>query len=91
MQAIELAGWHGWTDEPVAGVAYVALGMAMISQGRLEEGERALEQAERTLRAEAEPAAQRVRSVHLGASRRVSLAKRRTPAVSLRSPALRRR
>ena len=57
MQAIELAGRHGWTDEPVAGVAYVALGMAMISQGRLEEGERALEQAERTLRAEAEPAA----------------------------------
>ena len=38
MQAIELAGRHGWTDEPVAGVAYVALGMAMISQGRLEEG-----------------------------------------------------
>jgi LuxR family maltose regulon positive regulatory protein len=57
MQAIELAGRHGWTDEPVAGVAYVALGMAMISQGRLEEGEGALEQAERTLRAEAEPAA----------------------------------
>jgi ATP/maltotriose-dependent transcriptional regulator MalT len=57
MQAIELAARHGWTDEPVAGVAYVALGMAMISQGRLEEGKPALEQAERTLRAEAEPAA----------------------------------
>ena len=57
MQAIELAGRHGWTDEPVAGVAYVALGVAMISQGRLEEAERALEQAERTLRAEVEPAA----------------------------------
>ena len=56
-QAIELAGRHGWTDEPVAGVAYLALGMSMITQGRLEEGERALEQAERTVRAEAEPAA----------------------------------
>ncbi len=31
--------------------------MAMVSQGRLEEGERSLEQAERTLRAEVEPAA----------------------------------
>ena len=56
-QALELAGRHGWTDEPVAGIAYLALGMALVTQGRLEEGERSLEQAERTLRAEAEPAA----------------------------------
>ena len=56
-QAIELAGRHGWTDEPVAGIAYLALGMALVTQGRLEEGERSLEQAERTLRAETEPAA----------------------------------
>jgi LuxR family maltose regulon positive regulatory protein len=56
-QAIELAARHGWTDEPVTGVAYLALGMAMVTQGRLEEGERAIEQAERTLRTEAEPAA----------------------------------
>jgi LuxR family transcriptional regulator, maltose regulon positive regulatory protein len=56
-QAIELAGRHGWTEEPVAGVAYVALGFALVAQGRLEEGERSLEQAERTLRAEVEPAA----------------------------------
>ena len=56
-QAIELAGRHGWTEEPVAGVAYLALGMAMVAQGRLEEAERSLEQAERTLRAEVEPAA----------------------------------
>jgi LuxR family maltose regulon positive regulatory protein len=56
-QAIELAGRHGWTEEPVAGVAYLALGMAMVALGRLEEGERALEQAERTLRDEVEPAA----------------------------------
>jgi LuxR family transcriptional regulator, maltose regulon positive regulatory protein len=56
-QAIELAGRHGWAEEPVAGVAYLALGFALVAQGRLEEGERSLEQAERTLRAEVEPAA----------------------------------
>jgi LuxR family maltose regulon positive regulatory protein len=55
-QAIDLAAAHGWTDEPVAGVAHLALGMAMISQGRLEEAERSLEVAERTLRVELEPA-----------------------------------
>ena len=43
--------------EPVVGVAYLALGFALIAQGQLEEGERALEQAERTVRAEIEPAA----------------------------------
>ena len=49
---------HGWTDEPVAGLAYVALGMALVAQGQLEEGGAVRsEQAERTLRAETEPAA----------------------------------
>jgi LuxR family transcriptional regulator, maltose regulon positive regulatory protein len=57
MQAIELAGRHGWADEPITGVAYLAHGMAMVAQGRLEEGERSLEHAERTVRAEVEPAA----------------------------------
>jgi LuxR family transcriptional regulator, maltose regulon positive regulatory protein len=56
-QAIELAKRHGWADEPVAGVAYLALGVAMVTQGRLEDAERALDQAERTLRAETEPTA----------------------------------
>ena len=56
-QAIELATRHGWADEPVAGVAYLALGVAMVTQGRTEEAERALGQAERTLRTEADPAA----------------------------------
>ncbi len=56
-EAIELAGRHGWTEEPVAGAAYLALGMAMVAQGRLADGERSLEQAERTLRTEVEPAA----------------------------------
>ena len=57
LQAIELATQHGWADEPVAGLAYLALGVAMVTQGRLEEAERALSQAERTVRAEVEPAA----------------------------------
>jgi LuxR family maltose regulon positive regulatory protein len=56
-QAIELAGRHGWTEEPVAGLAYLALGVTEVAQGRLEEAERSLERAERTLRAEVEPAA----------------------------------
>jgi LuxR family maltose regulon positive regulatory protein len=57
LQAIELARQHGWTDEPVAGVAYLALGVTMVSQGRLEEAERALGRAERTVRTEVDPAA----------------------------------
>jgi LuxR family transcriptional regulator, maltose regulon positive regulatory protein len=55
-QAIELAGRHGWTEEPAAGVAHLALGIAMTVQGRLEEAERSLEHAERTVRVEVEPA-----------------------------------
>ena len=55
-QAIDLAAAHGWADEPVAGVAHLALGMALLSQGRLEEAQRSLELAERTLRVELEPA-----------------------------------
>ena len=57
LQAIELARQHGWADEPVAGIAYLALGVAMVAQGRIEDAERALGQAERTVRAEVEPAA----------------------------------
>jgi LuxR family maltose regulon positive regulatory protein len=57
LQAIELATEHGWADEPVSGLAYLALGVAMVTQGRLDEAEQALGQAERTVRAEVEPAA----------------------------------
>jgi LuxR family transcriptional regulator, maltose regulon positive regulatory protein len=57
LQAIELADQHGWSDEPVTGIAYLALGVTMVTQGRLEEAERALGRAERTVRAELEPAA----------------------------------
>ncbi len=56
-QAIELAGRHGWTEEPVAGAAHLALCVAMVAQGRVSEAQRSLAQAERTLRAEVEPAA----------------------------------
>jgi LuxR family maltose regulon positive regulatory protein len=57
LQAIELAEEHGWADEPVAGIAHLAFGVAMVTQGRIEEAERALSRAERIVRAEVEPAA----------------------------------
>jgi LuxR family transcriptional regulator, maltose regulon positive regulatory protein len=57
MQAIELAERHGWTDEPAAGVAYVTYAGALAWQGRPEEAEPWLQRAERTVRAQAEPAA----------------------------------
>ena len=57
LQAIALASKHGWSDEPITGVAYLAVGVAMVAQGRLEEAERALDRAERIVRTEAEPAA----------------------------------
>jgi LuxR family transcriptional regulator, maltose regulon positive regulatory protein len=56
MQAVELARQHGWTDEPTAGVAYVALADERVLQRRLEEAEIWVRRAERTVRAEAEPA-----------------------------------
>jgi LuxR family maltose regulon positive regulatory protein len=56
-QAIELAERHGWGEEPLAGMAYAQLGVVLLYQGRLDEAEPWLERAERTLRAEVEPAA----------------------------------
>jgi LuxR family transcriptional regulator, maltose regulon positive regulatory protein len=56
-QAIELAREHGWTDEPAAGIAYMRLGSVLVWQGRPEEAEPWVQLAERTIRAEAEPAA----------------------------------
>jgi LuxR family transcriptional regulator, maltose regulon positive regulatory protein len=55
-QAIELARRHGWGEEPITGAAYAVLGGAMVAQGRLEDAERWFGRAERTLRAEVEPA-----------------------------------
>ena len=56
MQAVELAQRHGWSDEPTAGIASVVVGYVLVWQGRLEEAETWIQAAERTLRAEAEPA-----------------------------------
>src|SRR6516165_2185748 len=47
---------HGWTDEPAAGVASLNVARVLVRQGRLEEAEPWVQRAERTLRAEAEPA-----------------------------------
>jgi LuxR family transcriptional regulator, maltose regulon positive regulatory protein len=55
-QAAELAERHGWTDEPAAGFASAIAARVLIWQGRLEEAEPWVQRAERTLRAEAEPA-----------------------------------
>jgi len=56
-QAIELAERHGWTDEPAAGTAYMTIGAKLTWQGRPVEAETWIERAERTVTAEAEPAA----------------------------------
>jgi LuxR family transcriptional regulator, maltose regulon positive regulatory protein len=56
-QAAELAGRHGWADEPAAGLASLTAGCGLTWPGRLAEAEPWIQRAERTLRAEAEPAA----------------------------------
>jgi LuxR family transcriptional regulator, maltose regulon positive regulatory protein len=55
-QAIDLAERHGWTDEPDACNAFMTLGAALAWQGRLDEAEAWVQRAERTIRAEANPA-----------------------------------
>ena len=57
MQAVELARQHGWTEEPAAGIAYMALGAVLAWRGRPGEAEPWIQRAERTVRPEAEPAA----------------------------------
>jgi LuxR family transcriptional regulator, maltose regulon positive regulatory protein len=56
-QAIELARRHGWTDDPAVGIAYFVLGSTLTWQGRLEEAEPWVQRAERTVGADADPAA----------------------------------
>jgi LuxR family transcriptional regulator, maltose regulon positive regulatory protein len=56
-QATELAERHGWTEDPIVALAYLALGATRVWQMRLEEAEPLLDHAERALRAEAQPAA----------------------------------
>jgi LuxR family transcriptional regulator, maltose regulon positive regulatory protein len=55
-QAAELAEQHGWADEPGAGFASLTVGAVLAWQGQLEEAEPWIRRAERTVRAEAEPA-----------------------------------
>jgi LuxR family maltose regulon positive regulatory protein len=54
--AVELARLHGWADEPAAGIASISVAAMLAWQGRPEEAEPWIQRAERTLRAEAEPA-----------------------------------
>jgi LuxR family maltose regulon positive regulatory protein len=56
-QAIELARRHGWSEEPIVGLAHVVLGITMVWQGRLEEAQPWLGRAERVLRAGTQPVA----------------------------------
>jgi LuxR family maltose regulon positive regulatory protein len=56
MEAVRLAGDHGWGDEPIVGLAYALLGMMSNWRGRLEEAEDWLERAQRALTAELDPA-----------------------------------
>jgi LuxR family transcriptional regulator, maltose regulon positive regulatory protein len=55
-RAVELARRHGWTGDPAFGVACGALGTLLASQGRPDEAEPWLQEAERTLTAETHPA-----------------------------------
>ncbi|HEX6449117.1 MAG TPA: LuxR C-terminal-related transcriptional regulator [Trebonia sp.] len=59
-QAMDLAERHGWPDEQCDGVAYAVLADMLVWQGRPEEAEpwiQRAERSERTMTAEAEPAA----------------------------------
>jgi LuxR family maltose regulon positive regulatory protein len=56
MRAVEVAERHGWSEEPIVGVAYTYLGGAMLAHGRLEEADRWLGRAEPVLHADMESA-----------------------------------
>jgi LuxR family maltose regulon positive regulatory protein len=55
-ETIDLARRHGWTDEPAVGIAYISLAAGLTWRRRYEEAADWVRRAERTLRAEAEPA-----------------------------------
>jgi LuxR family transcriptional regulator, maltose regulon positive regulatory protein len=57
-QAIDLAERHGWTDDPAAGVACIALGSVLALQARPAEAEPWVRRAERSIRPEAQPVAE---------------------------------
>jgi LuxR family transcriptional regulator, maltose regulon positive regulatory protein len=54
-EGIELARRLRWSDDPVAGVLYAALGNALVARGRLEEGETWLDRAARALQGLPDP------------------------------------
>jgi LuxR family maltose regulon positive regulatory protein len=54
--AIELAEANGWIEEPVAATAHVIRGSQCLFNGRFDDAEMWLSRAERTLRADLEPA-----------------------------------
>jgi LuxR family transcriptional regulator, maltose regulon positive regulatory protein len=56
-QTVELARRHGWNVEPPVGIAYLVLAGVLAWQGRPEEAELWVRRAERTVKAEADPAA----------------------------------
>jgi LuxR family transcriptional regulator, maltose regulon positive regulatory protein len=56
-EAIQVAQRHGWSEEPITGVAYTVLASAMVAHARLEEADRWFARAQATLRPEAHPAA----------------------------------
>jgi LuxR family maltose regulon positive regulatory protein len=55
-EAIELARRNGWSDDPVAGVAYTVHGVALLVHGRLAEANSWLQRAERSRLAAVSPA-----------------------------------
>ena len=66
MQAIKLARQYGWNDQPIAGVAYLALGAAAVCEGRLAEAEALLRRADGTIPAQLQPAARTMLHVAYG-------------------------
>jgi LuxR family maltose regulon positive regulatory protein len=56
-EAVELAERHGWTEDPALAVGYLALGASKVWQLRLAEAASLLDQAERALVPELQPAA----------------------------------
>jgi LuxR family transcriptional regulator, maltose regulon positive regulatory protein len=56
-QAVELAGRHGWTGDPAAGIACTAVGLVLVLQGQPDEAEPWVQRAERTLTADTQPTA----------------------------------
>jgi LuxR family maltose regulon positive regulatory protein len=56
-RTVELASRHGWTDDPNVGIAYLVLATVQAWKGLPKEAELSVQQAERTIRMEADPQA----------------------------------